>query len=160
MPTVAVPTELRPGERRVALVPDLVGKLTALGVEVRVQSGAGLGADATDEAYRQAGAEVVVGDVLSGADVVLAVNSLSLDQLASMKRGAVALSFLAPLQALDKVAAARDGGVTWLPSSYNNALQVQATAVSAVPEPQSLLMLLAGLGIVGAIVLRRRVVAV
>mgnify|MGYP003430750525 CR=1 FL=1 len=81
---VAVPTELRPGERRVALVPDLVGKLTALGLDVRVQAGAGLGSDAVDDAYREAGAAIVDGDVLAGADVVLAVNSLTTAQVAEI----------------------------------------------------------------------------
>lgn len=114
MPTVAVPSELRPGERRVALVPELVGRLTSLGLDVCVESGAGAGSDATDDDYREAGASVVSGDVLGGADIVLAVNSLSPEQLAAMRRGAVAMSFLAPTQSLDQVAAARNAGITYL----------------------------------------------
>lgn len=97
-----------------ALVPDLVGKLTALGLDVRVQAGAGAGSDAPDDQYREAGATVVDGEVLADADVVLAVNSLTPEQVTAMKRGSVAMSFLAPTQSLDKVTAARDAGVTYL----------------------------------------------
>lgn len=114
MTTVVVPTETRPGERRVALVPESVGRLTALGVDVRVQAGAGLGANALDDAYRDAGATVVDGDVLAGADVVLTVNALDLDRIALLARGTTVVSFLAPSASLDKVGAARDAGVTWL----------------------------------------------
>ena len=114
MTTVAVPTETRPGERRVALVPESVGRLTALGVDVRVQAGAGLAANATDDAYRDAGASVVDGDVLAGADVVLSVNSLEVDAVRALDRGTIVVSFLAPVQSLDKVKAAQEAGVTWL----------------------------------------------
>ena len=114
MTTVAVPAETRPGERRVALVPESVGRLTALGVDVRVQSGAGLGANALDAAYTDAGATVVDGEVFANADVVLTVNSLDLDRITSLARGTIVVSFLAPLQSLDKVEAARSAGVTWL----------------------------------------------
>lgn len=114
MTTVVVPAETRPGERRVALVPESVGRLTALGVDVRIQSGAGLGANALDDAYRDAGATVVDGDVLGAADVVLTVNSLDLDRIGSLTRGTTVVSFLAPSASLDKVRAARDAGVTWL----------------------------------------------
>jgi len=112
--TVAVPTETRPGERRVALVPESVGRLTALGVDVRVQAGAGLAANATDDAYRDAGASVIDGDVMAGADVVLSVNSLEADAVRALDRGTILVSFLAPVQSLDKVKAAQETGVTWL----------------------------------------------
>ena len=114
MTTVAVPAETRPGERRVALVPESIGRLTALGVEVRVQAGAGSAANCADDAYRDAGAVVVDGDVLAAADVVYGVNSLSTEQLAQLKRGATVVSFLAPTSSLDKVQAAQQAGVAWL----------------------------------------------
>lgn len=114
MTTVAVPAETRPGERRVALVPESVGRLTALGVEVQVQAGAGVAANAPDDAYRDAGASVVDGDVLGNADVVLTVNSLDVEAIGRLRRGTTIVSFLAPLQSLDQVTAARDAGATWL----------------------------------------------
>jgi NAD(P) transhydrogenase subunit alpha len=111
--TVAVPREVRPGERRVALVPELVGKLTQLGLTVRVEASAGVGAFESDEAYVAAGADIGEG-VLAGADAVLAVNSLTVEQIASLRHGTVVLSFLAPSMSLDKVVAAREAGVTYL----------------------------------------------
>ncbi|HUA94457.1 MAG TPA: hypothetical protein VMB82_02900, partial [Acidimicrobiales bacterium] len=56
---LAVPTETRPGERRVALVPDVVKRLVAGGWEVAVQSGAGHEAAFSDDAFAEAGADVV-----------------------------------------------------------------------------------------------------
>jgi NAD(P) transhydrogenase subunit alpha len=111
---VFVPAEKRPGERRVALVPESVGRLTALGVDVCVESGAGVQANCTDEAYRDAGAIVSEGDALATADVVYSVNSLTTEQIAGLKPGATVVSFLAPSASLDQVKAARDANVAWL----------------------------------------------
>jgi len=91
---VAVPAETRPGERRVALVPDAVGKLGTEGLDVVVEAGAGRHAFASDEAYREAGATVVDGDVLAGADVVLTVSPLTVAQARLLKPGALTLGFL------------------------------------------------------------------
>ncbi|MDQ1603920.1 MAG: H+-translocating transhydrogenase subunit alpha, partial [Actinomycetota bacterium] len=70
---VGVPAEVRDGERRVALVPDAVGRLVAAGLEVAVETAAGERAFITDQAFRDAGAEVVDGPVLAGCDVVASV---------------------------------------------------------------------------------------
>ena len=114
MTTVAIPTEKRPGERRVALTPDAVARLTALSLDVLVESGAGTLANASDDAFREAGATVVNGSVIGAAEVVFSVNSPTVDQLGQLKPGALLLSFLAPLSSLEQVAAARDARVTWL----------------------------------------------
>lgn len=114
MTTVVVPTETRPGERRVALVPESVVRLAALGAEVVVQSGAGESAHFRDEDYSDAGATISPDDCLDSADVVFGVNSLTVGQVERVRRGAVIASFLAPTSSLDQVAAARDRGVTWL----------------------------------------------
>ncbi len=66
---------------------------------------------------------VVDGDVLAGADVVLTVNSLDVDRVSALTRGTVVVSFLAPVQSLDKVKAAQQSGVdagcrwSWCPAS-------------------------------------------
>ena len=109
---VAVPKERREGEKRVALVPDVISKLTRLGYEVAIESGAGLHAQASDELYQAAGATVVSGDVLSGADVVLSVQPLTPSQMSSLKKGAVTISFLSPTTAADSIDAAATAGVT------------------------------------------------
>jgi NAD(P) transhydrogenase subunit alpha len=91
---VAVPKEIRDGEKRVALVPDIINKLTRLGLDVIIESGAGLNAQASDAAYADAGATVVTGDVLKDADVVLSVTALTPAQMKTLKAGAITISFL------------------------------------------------------------------
>ena len=109
---VAVPREVREGEKRVALVPDVISKLTKLGYEVAIESGAGVASQASDDLYRSAGASVVNGDVLSGADVVLSVQPLNPVQMKSLKSGAVTISFLSPTTSVDSIDAAAAAGVT------------------------------------------------
>jgi NAD(P) transhydrogenase subunit alpha len=65
---IGVPKETAAGERRVALVPETVGRLP--GFEVAVEREAGVAAGYTDEAYEQAGATIVE-DAFAGADVVV-----------------------------------------------------------------------------------------
>ena len=109
---IAVPKEIRDGEKRVALVPDIINKLTRLGYEVSIESGAGTHSQATDEDYKNAGASVVNGDVLKDADVVLSVSPLTPAQMASLKKGALTISFLSPVTAVDSIEAAASAGVT------------------------------------------------
>lgn len=109
---IAVPAETREGERRVAALPDTVAPLVQQGHEVVVQSGAGRHALAFDDDYRAAGATVVDGDVLAGADVVLHVRALLPADVGRLRAGAVTLGFLAPSAELDGVAALRQAGVT------------------------------------------------
>ena len=72
---IAVVRETREGETRVAMVPELVAKLTDLGYEVLVEPGAGDRAEYDDALYAEAGAEVT-DDLLPEADVVVSVNPL------------------------------------------------------------------------------------
>jgi NAD(P) transhydrogenase subunit alpha len=55
---IAVPKEIKDGEKRVALVPDIISKLTKAGLEVVIESGAGVTAQASDEDFKKAGASV------------------------------------------------------------------------------------------------------
>jgi NAD(P) transhydrogenase subunit alpha len=109
---VAVPREIRDGELRVALVPDIINKLTRLGLDVAIESGAGLGAQANDDAYQAAGAQIVSGDVLKSADVVLSVTALTPAQIATLKKGAITISFLSIVNQRESVEAAVKAGVT------------------------------------------------
>lgn len=109
---VAVPTETKSGEKRVALVPDIINKLVRLGLDVTIQSGAGLHAQASDSEYESAGARVVAGDVLKEADVVLSVQPLTPAQMATLKKGAITISFLSITTAQDCIEAAQKAGVT------------------------------------------------
>jgi len=108
---LGVPREHRDGERRVALVPDVISKFTALGLTVQIERGAGATSGFDDAAYQAAGASIV-DDALAGADVIASVNVLTPEKLRALKAGTITISFLAPSTNLEAVAAARDAGVS------------------------------------------------
>lgn len=108
---IAVARETRQGEARVAMVPELVGKLTDLGYDVLVEPEAGARAEYADELYVEAGA-VISERALPEADVVLGVNALSSDRARQLRDGAAMLSFLPVNSSHDLVADLRDIGVT------------------------------------------------
>ena len=109
---VAVPKEIKDGEKRVALVPDIISKLTKAGLEVVIESGAGVSAQAADQDFIAVGAQVKSGDVISGADVILSVQPLTPSQMSSLKKGAITISFLSPAGSADSITAAVAAGVT------------------------------------------------
>lgn len=109
---VAVPAEILPGERRVAMLPDVVPSLTRAGLSVAVQSGAGLASLAPDAAYSAAGAEVVTAVEAAEVDVLLHVRPLHPKVVARLKPGAITIGFCAPSAELEVVRALRDGRVT------------------------------------------------
>jgi len=86
------------GETRVALSPESAKKFKSLGAEVRLQAGAGIGSNFIDDAYSEAGAEIVptAEAALDGADIVLKVGRPSDEELAAMKDGAVLAAILNP----------------------------------------------------------------
>ncbi len=106
---IGVPTETAAGETRVAVTPETAKKLVAQGHTVRVQSGAGVRASATDEAYRAAGAEIGDAAGAFGAEMVLKVRNPSPDEIAQMKPGTVLVGMLEPFNAegLQRLAAAQ-----------------------------------------------------
>src|SRR6266568_1650008 len=93
---VGVPKETAINERRVALVPETVGRLVQAGLEVLVERGAGEGAFCADELYRAAGATLLpdAGRVLAGADVVVKVQRPAPEEAAQLRAGVVLISFL------------------------------------------------------------------
>jgi NAD(P) transhydrogenase subunit alpha len=92
---VSVPKESAPGERRVALVPELVSKLTKAGLEVVVQSGAGAAAGFLDPSYTGVGARIEP-EVFNKADVLLKVQPPTAVEIEQMKVGATRIGFLQP----------------------------------------------------------------
>jgi NAD(P) transhydrogenase subunit alpha len=106
--TVGVPREMGEGERRVALVPTVVERLRARGVEIVVESGAGVGALMPDELYTAAGASV--GDPWS-CDVVVKVAPPTPTEIARLRHGGAYIGFLAPLTSPETIAALREAGV-------------------------------------------------
>jgi NAD(P) transhydrogenase subunit alpha len=106
---VGVPAESTTGERRVALVPETVGKLAAVGFELVVEADAGAAASFPDDAYTQAGA--TVGDPWS-ADGVVKVRKPSAGELERLHTGQLLIGFLEPLSDSAGVDALADRGVT------------------------------------------------
>ena len=102
---VGVPRETVPGERRVALVPEAVGKLTKAGSEVVVESGAGVGSGHDDEAYRKAGATIADRAAAFGADLVVKVQKPSTEEVGLLREGAALIATLQPLTNADLVRA-------------------------------------------------------
>ncbi|HTT45025.1 MAG TPA: NAD(P) transhydrogenase subunit alpha [Thermoplasmata archaeon] len=111
---IAVPTEVTPGEKRVALVPDVVKGLTKSGVEVAVEAGAGASSRYPDDAYVAAGAQVVAdrASLFGGAAVVLKVQPPTPQEVAMMKPGTVLVALVNASRNLDCVAKMRDGKIT------------------------------------------------
>ncbi len=88
---VSVVKETAPGERRVALVPEAISKLTAVGLDVLVESGAGDGAWLTDDSYADAGGKIVSRSEALAADVLLMVGKPDEATVAAMQTGQVAI---------------------------------------------------------------------
>jgi NAD(P) transhydrogenase subunit alpha len=108
---IAVARETREGEARVAMVPELVGKLTGLGYEVLVEPGAGRSAEFADDEYAGEGA-TISDAALSEADVVVAVQPLDTAAVGRLRKGAATISFLPVNSEQDLVVTLRDAGVT------------------------------------------------
>lgn len=105
--------ETAPGERRVALAPDSIGRLKAAGLDVLVEAGAGTGACFTDDAYIEAGASIVRGDeVLARADVIVTVGTPSPEQVGRLRPGQAVIGMLRPLVAPQLARQLADQGVT------------------------------------------------
>ncbi len=106
---VVVPRESRPGERRVALVPAVVSRLTGAGLDVAVEPGAGVHAHHSDDDYRRAGASVT-DDALAGGDAFLGVQPPTAAQVRQLAANALTVSFLPAAQELDLIRVVRDTG--------------------------------------------------
>ncbi|RIH85628.1 NAD(P) transhydrogenase subunit alpha part 1 [Meiothermus luteus] len=115
MVQIAVPKETAPGERRVALTPEVVGRLVKEGVGVRLETGAGAAAHFSDEAYWKAGAEVVHREQLfSGAQVVFTVQPLPTPELARLETGTILVGLMYPHRDPERVRTMATGNLTAL----------------------------------------------
>jgi NAD(P) transhydrogenase subunit alpha len=113
---LAVLKEAAPGETRVALLPDAVKSLIAKGLEIAVESGAGLASGHSDEAYALAGATLTSdrASLLSSADILPVVNAPPAEDQRRIKPGAIAIGFLRPLDHPAALLPAIESGVTLL----------------------------------------------
>ena len=105
-----MPKESAAGERRVALVPEIVGKLVPGGFEVLVERGAGEAASFPDADYEEAGARMVA-DAWSEADAVVKVQKPSAEEVARLREGQVLIGFLQPLTDAEGIQRLAEHGV-------------------------------------------------
>ena len=111
---IAVPSETHANERRVALIPDAVKKLVNAGLEVVIESGAGLKAGFADAEYTKAGATLSTDRdaLLAGGDILLRVKKPALEDIAKLKRGALHISYLDPYNETSLIDAMASQGVS------------------------------------------------
>jgi len=115
MALIAVPKETAPGERRVALTPEVVGRLCKEGWGVRLEAGAGTQAYYSDEAYRNEGAEVVTRDRLfHGAQVIFTVQPLEESDLAQLEPNTIVAGLMYPHRNPQRVQAMAKGKISAL----------------------------------------------
>ena len=111
---IAVPRERAPGEQRVAIVPEVVQKLTKSGYRVRIEHDAGAGAFYPDDLYLAAGAKIVSGpgDLLDGAHIVLRVQPPTVSEVDQLDEGTIVIGFMNATNNLAAVARMRDRKIT------------------------------------------------
>lgn len=110
--TIAVPTETQEGEKRVAMVPAVLPKLSKLGAALRVQAGAGLGCRIADDAYGETEIGKDVAATTQDAKIILRVGPPSIEEINAMPEGAVLFSFIYSNRNPDVVKALRDRKIT------------------------------------------------
>ncbi len=112
---IAVPKETAPRERRVALVPENVGRLARQGHEIRVEKGAGDESGFADAAYEAAGAKIASGEALyQGAELVVRVRCPSEREVGALPAGSLLVGLLVPSQANPALARLAERGVSAL----------------------------------------------
>lgn len=108
---IAIPKESSPGETRVSLIPESVGRLVKAGVSVEFEPGAGLAAGFRDEAYIFVGAKVADAALLARADLVAKVQPPSPGEISQLNQGSHLVSLLAPSTNAAAITALKARGV-------------------------------------------------
>jgi NAD(P) transhydrogenase subunit alpha len=113
---IGVPKENHPGEKRVATTPDVAGQLQKLGFDIAVESGAGAAANFSDDAFREAGCEIVAsaGDLWKSSDIVMKVRAPDDREIDLLRSGQTIISFMWPAQNPELLKTLTDKGVTAL----------------------------------------------
>jgi NAD(P) transhydrogenase subunit alpha len=109
--TIGVVRETVPGERRVALTPDVAKRLKARGADLLLERGAGQ-ANFPDAAFKDVEIGADARGVLGRADVLLTVQPPSLDEIASLREGSITIGYLSPHLAPERIKALRDRKIT------------------------------------------------
>ncbi|MBT8061084.1 MAG: NAD(P) transhydrogenase subunit alpha, partial [Gammaproteobacteria bacterium] len=111
---IAVPKETHPGENRVPVTPADTKKLVRAGAEVCIETGMGKGSRFSDDEYTEAGATLSTNrdELLGGADIVLRLRKPPIEEIGTLKRGAIHISYLDPFNEHALVNAFKDAGIT------------------------------------------------
>jgi NAD(P) transhydrogenase subunit alpha len=111
---IGVPREIHAGEQRVATTPEVALQLIKLGFDVAVEAGAGTAANYSDDAYRDAGCEIVntADDIWTNANVILKVRGPEGDEISKLRAEQTLISFLWPGQNPDLLQQLTDSGAT------------------------------------------------
>ncbi len=114
MPTLFVPRESKSGETRVAATPETVKGLAKAGLTVLVERGAGVPASFTDAMYEAAGAKLCGPEAWGSADIVAKVANPNANEIGTLPKGAILISFMSPAANLQLVGMLRERGVSTL----------------------------------------------
>ena len=111
---LGIPKEILENETRVAAIPATVKQYISAGFDVKIESGAGLKSQITDDDFKEAGAEILsdASSVFNSSDMILKVNSPTDDELAMIKDGSSYISFFQTMKETSKVTALKDKKVT------------------------------------------------
>ena len=109
---ICVPQEIREGEQRVALVPDVVNRLVKLGVGISIQSKAGEHAGYGDEDYSASTVIQDAGSLLASGDITLMVNPVQASQIELLKPGSVLIGYLNPYNDLSRFQALAERNIS------------------------------------------------
>ena len=111
---IGVPREIYAGEKRVATTPEVAAQLIKLGFEVSVETGAGVAANYSDEAFEDAGCSITASaaETWASADIILKVRGPEDDEVAHLRKGQTLISFLWPAQNPELLQDLTERGVT------------------------------------------------
>ena len=99
---IGVPKEVREGEQRVALVPDIVNRLAKQDIQVTLETGAGELAGYTDDYYENAEIASSSAEILGKSDICLTVNPATLEQIEQLRDGSILIGYLNPHSDLER----------------------------------------------------------
>ena len=109
---VAVPKEILPGEKRVALVPDVAQKLIAMGVEITLENNAGSATGLKNDAFKDINIGETAQKTTDGAQIILRVQPPTIKEIATYPKGSILLGFLAPYGDDDRIKALKEQEIT------------------------------------------------
>ena len=111
---IGCPSELHPGENRVAMTPTNVKKLVRAGAEILVEEGLGVNSGFSDQEYKDVGAQVLVdrNEILSRSDVILRLRKPDIGEVDRLKKGCIHISYLDPFNEPELIEAFRKQEIT------------------------------------------------